>query len=96
MHQAPLGMDQPLVAAAYGLTDIDLDHGFHETKLGLRYTIGEGARRRILDRLLALNHQRHEEEVRSSLQDKKVKDGLSKRSSRKNRAEDSTAQSGLY
>ena len=40
-------------------------HGFHETKQGLRYTISEEARREVLDRLLLLNHQRHEEEVRS-------------------------------
>ena len=34
----------------------------HETKQGLRYTISEAARREVLDRLLALNHQRHAEE----------------------------------
>jgi hypothetical protein len=27
------------------------------------YTVAEAARRELLDRLLALNHQRHEEEV---------------------------------
>jgi len=50
------------VAAAYGWNDLDLDHGFHETKQGVRYTISEFARRTVLDRLLALNHQRHAEE----------------------------------
>ena len=54
-------MDQA-VAAAYGWQDIDLGHGFHETKQGIRYTISEAARREVLDRLLALNHQRHAEE----------------------------------
>jgi hypothetical protein len=48
------------VAKAYGWTDLDLDHGFHEK--GTRYNVGGPARRNILDRLLALNHQRHAEE----------------------------------
>jgi hypothetical protein len=47
------------VAAAYGWTDLDLGHGFHQTKQGLRYTISEAARRKVLDRLLALNHERY-------------------------------------
>jgi predicted NUDIX family NTP pyrophosphohydrolase len=47
------------VAAAYGWSDLELGHSFHETKQGLRYTISEGARRRILDRLLQLNQERH-------------------------------------
>ena len=50
------------MAAAYGWSDLDLGHGFHETKQGVRYTISEAARRTVLDRLLALNHQRHAEE----------------------------------
>ena len=54
-------MDQA-VAAAYGWKDLDLGHGFHETKQGIRFTISEAARREVLDRLLALNHQRHAEE----------------------------------
>jgi hypothetical protein len=59
------------VAAAYGWPDLDLGHGFHETKQGVRYTLSESARRTILDRLLALNHQRYEEEVKAGLHDKK-------------------------
>jgi hypothetical protein len=47
------------VAAAYGWTDLDLGHGFHHTKQGIRYTISEAARRTVLDRLLALNHERY-------------------------------------
>jgi hypothetical protein len=58
------------VAAAYGWDDLDLEHGFHETKQGLRYTISEAARRTVLDRLLALNHQRYAEEVAVGLHDK--------------------------
>lgn len=63
-------MDQE-VAAAYGWNDLDLDHGFHETKLGRRFTIGPNARQEILDRLLELNHERYAEEVRRGLHDKK-------------------------
>ena len=51
------------VAAAYGWTDLDLGHGFHETKQGLRFTISEPARREVLARLLKLNHERYAEEV---------------------------------
>lgn len=50
------------VAIAYDWNDLNLDHGFHETKQGIRFTISEAARREVLDRLLALNHQRHAEE----------------------------------
>jgi hypothetical protein len=50
------------VATAYGWTELELDHGFHETRQGLRFTISEAARREVLDLLLALNHQRHAEE----------------------------------
>ena len=62
-------MDE-VVAHAYGWDDLDLQHGFHETKQGLRYTISEITRREGLDRLLLLNHQRHEEEVHEGLFDK--------------------------
>ena len=50
------------VAAVYGWTDLDLGHGFHQTKQGIRYTISEAARREVLDRLLALNHERYAQE----------------------------------
>ena len=63
-------MDQA-VAAAYGWNDLDLGHGFHETKQGVRFTINETARREVLDRLLALNHQRYAEEVAAGLHEKK-------------------------
>ena len=66
------------VAAAYGWGPstssgqaLDLGHGFHQTKQGLRYTISEAARRTVLDGLLALNHQRYAEEVAEGLHDKK-------------------------
>jgi hypothetical protein len=67
------------VAAAYGWDDLDLGHGFHETKQGLRFTISEPARREVLQRLLKLNHQRYEEEVKQGLHSKKRGAGTGKR-----------------
>ena len=61
------------VAAAYGWDDLDLGHGFHETKQGIRFTISESARREVLARLLKLNHERYAEEVAQGLHDKKGK-----------------------
>lgn len=73
------------VADAYGWTDLDLGHDFHETKQGIRFTVCEAARREILDRLLALNHERYAEEVAQGLHDKgkkKSKKPKSKRTSK--------------
>jgi hypothetical protein len=57
------------VAAAYGWSDLDLSSAFHETKQGVRFTISELARRTVLNRLLALNHERHaEEEIEKAAQ----------------------------
>ncbi|MBM9518769.1 hypothetical protein JWG39_02910 [Desulforhopalus vacuolatus] len=61
------------VASAYGWDDLDLGHGFYETKQGIRFTISEEARREVLQRLLKLNHERYEEEVAQGLHDKKKK-----------------------
>jgi hypothetical protein len=61
------------VAAAYGWSDLDLGHDFHETKQGIRFTINESARREVLARLLKLNHERYAEEVAQGLHDKKGK-----------------------
>ena len=61
------------VRDAYGWGDLALEHGFHLTKQGLRYTISEAARREVLDRLLLLNHQRYAEEVAQGLHDKGAK-----------------------
>jgi hypothetical protein len=55
------------VAAAYGWDDLALGHGFHETMQGVRFTIDQDVRWEILDRLLELNHERYEEEVRQGL-----------------------------
>ncbi|WP_328477465.1 BREX-1 system adenine-specific DNA-methyltransferase PglX [Streptomyces sp. NBC_00377] len=40
-----------------------LDHGFHETDQGTRYTIGLLARTEIIDRLRQLNHQAYADEI---------------------------------
>jgi len=61
LRELHVAMDEA-VAAAYGWNDLDLGHGFHETRQGVRFTISERARQIVLDRLLALNHQRHAEE----------------------------------
>lgn len=55
------------VLTAYGWTDLDLGHDFHEVETlpendRVRYTISPDARKEVLKRLLALNHQRAEEE----------------------------------
>ncbi|MEU3659854.1 DNA methyltransferase [Streptomyces sp. NPDC032940] len=44
-----------------------LDHGFHETDQGSRYTIGLLARTEIIDRLRQLNHQAYADEVHLGL-----------------------------
>lgn len=51
------------VRDAYGWEDVVLGHGFHNTKQGIRRTISQDAQREILDRLLALNHERYAEEA---------------------------------
>jgi DNA-binding GntR family transcriptional regulator len=70
LRELHVEMDQA-VAAAYGWTDLNLDHGFHETKQGVRFTISEPARREVLQRLLKLNHERYAEEVKQGLHEKK-------------------------
>lgn len=77
LRRLHVAMDQA-VAAAYGWGDLDLGHGFHQTKQGLRYTISEAARRTVRYRLLALNRQRYAEEVAEGLHDKGVKKAASK------------------
>jgi hypothetical protein len=61
------------IPSVHGLSALDESHGFHATKQGERYTLSEPARRIVLDRLLALNHQRYAEEVKAGLHDKGAK-----------------------
>ncbi len=72
MRELHVEMDNA-VAAAYGWSDLDLGHGFHETPQGVRFTISEAARREVLARLLQLNHERYEEEVKAGLHEKDKK-----------------------
>ncbi|RZS32203.1 hypothetical protein EV193_11344 [Herbihabitans rhizosphaerae] len=58
-------------AEAYGWDDLDLGHGFHETRQGRRFTVSPEARDELLDRLLELNHERYAEEVAKGLHTKK-------------------------
>jgi hypothetical protein len=78
------------VSASYGWTDLDLGHDRHETKQGLRFTISEAARREVLDRLLALNHERYAQEQASS--EGNSKNGPKKKPARKR----VTSQSQLF
>lgn len=82
LRQMQVEMDQA-VAAAYGWTDLALDHGFHETKQGVRFTISEAARREVLQRLLKLNHERYAEEENQGLHGKK---GTAKKAAPKKKA----------
>ncbi len=66
------------VLDAYGWNDIPLEHNFYEVDYlpendRIRYTIHPEARKEVLKRLLELNHQIHEEEVKKGLWDKKGK-----------------------
>ena len=44
-----------------------MGHGFHETRQGVRFTISAQARADVLDKLLALNHYRYDQEVKQGL-----------------------------
>ncbi|MDX2817727.1 hypothetical protein PV410_35235 [Streptomyces sp. PA03-5A] len=52
---------------------VPLDHGFHTTDQGPRYTIGLLARTEIIDRLRQLNHQAYADEVFLNLHKKPAK-----------------------
>ncbi len=58
-------------AQAYGWDDLDLGHGFHDTRQGRRFTIAPDVQVEVLDRLLELNHERYAEEIRQGLHAKK-------------------------
>ncbi|MGA9624201.1 MAG: type IIL restriction-modification enzyme MmeI, partial [Bryobacteraceae bacterium] len=81
------------VALAYCWDDLDLGHGFHQTRQGERFTISDAARRTILDRLLQLNHERHAAEVAAGLFDEKKPKS---RRSRKGREKDAPANGSLF
>lgn len=91
LRQAHVAMDEA-VRKAYGWDDLALEHDFHQTKQGLRYTISEAARRSVLDRLLALNHQRYAEEVAQGLHTKTPKKA---KASKKAKAAANDQQQGM-
>jgi hypothetical protein len=67
------------VRDAYGWSDLDLGHGFHDTKFGIRFTFAPIPRQEVRDRLLELNHERYAQEVRQGLHDKAKSKGKAKR-----------------
>jgi hypothetical protein len=66
------------VRDAYGWTDFDLGHGFHETKFGTRFTFALAPRQEVLDRLLELNRERYAAELRQGLHGKPKAKGKGK------------------
>ncbi len=65
------------VLKAYNWEDIDLAHDFYEVDYlpendRVRYTISPDARKEILKRLLKLNHEIHEQEVKAGLHAKGI------------------------
>lgn len=82
LRQLHVEMDNA-VAAAYGWMDIDLSHGFHESKQGTRFTISETGRREVVARLLALNRHRHSEENAHGLHEAKKRKRERKKSQSK-------------
>lgn len=70
------------VRDAYGWSDLDLRHGFHEVRgQGTRFTFAPDVADEVLDRLLELNKERYEAEVAAGLHGKKTnKSGVKPRS----------------
>jgi hypothetical protein len=81
VRSAQIEIDQ-WAAARYGWGDIRLDHGFHSTPQGERFTISPAAQSEVLDRLLELNHQRHAEELASRAGGNLTKPGRKGKASR--------------
>ncbi|GGV41958.1 hypothetical protein GCM10010495_69490 [Kitasatospora herbaricolor] len=59
------------LAAQFGWTPLTLNHDFHETVHGLRWTVDPDVQIMMNDRLLELNHAVYEDEVRRGLHSKK-------------------------
>tara|TARA_R100000027_G_scaffold64353_1_gene57752 strand:+ start:13677 stop:18491 length:4815 start_codon:yes stop_codon:yes gene_type:complete len=83
LRELHLEMDTA-VRDAYGWTDLNLSHGFHDLDYlpendRTRYTISPAARKEVLQRLLKLNHERHAEEKAAGLHDKKAKKKAAKK-----------------
>lgn len=65
MRQLHVDVDEAAMAA-YGWSDVALDHGFHTYRQARRWTIHPTARVDLMDRLLAENHRRAAEEAKLS------------------------------
>lgn len=70
------------VRDSYGWGDLELDHHHWETPQGMRFTVSPEAKDELLDRLLALNHERYAAEVAAGLHDKKAKKAPAKRAAK--------------
>jgi hypothetical protein len=57
----------------YGWEDLKFEHGFHEAKGGIRYTIDDITQSEVLARLLKLNHKIYSEENKNELSKQKMK-----------------------
>jgi len=75
---------------------LDLGHGFHKTRQGVRFTISESARREVLARLLKLNHERYAEEVAQGLHEKKGRGARSEGRGKRTRATKSDQGASLF
>ncbi|MFD7065599.1 type IIL restriction-modification enzyme MmeI, partial [Streptomyces sp. NPDC059906] len=62
------------VSDAYGWGDLNLGHGFHPARQGLRYTVDPVTRIEILDRLLERNHDQRHRESNNITSDRKTKE----------------------
>jgi hypothetical protein len=75
---------------------LNLEHGFHETAQGIRFTVSESARREVLSRLLRLNHERWEEEQKEQADDEMLGVKPAKKSKgRKSKGKSTDGQMGL-
>jgi hypothetical protein len=74
LRRLQVDMDHCIASAySWDVQAISLDHGFYETKQGMRYCLSELSRNSLLDRLLHLNHERHATEVAAGKQEKVTK-----------------------
>ena len=70
---------------AYGWTDLDLGHGFHETKFGTRFTFAPAPAPGGARPALELNHERYAEEVAQGLHGKAEGEGQAQARRRRER-----------
>ena len=85
LRQLHKKMDEA-VLSAYGWNDINLSHDFYEVDYlpendRVRYTVSLAARKEVLKRLLLLNHEIYEEEVKQGLHDKEGKKRMQRKAS---------------